>query len=364
LHLSKDSSIHAYNYKNYNYNSSGFTPSFFYNNDDRFFIGLGYGFTNHKWRKTPFATKQSINIHYSLSQNAFSINYSAQFPDIIKKWNATLISNFDEVKWTNFFGLGNESRLSIDDNDYYRLRTREWLAGIELSRHLGRSTISSSFFFRSVKILNDTGRYVIKVFAPLNKDVLENNNYAGFHIGYSYSNIDDSIVPQKGVLFSTSADYMINTSQNEFFQKYSGKLQFFIPLINKFSLAIKSGTATVVGTNNILNSAEFYEHAVFGTPDILRGYKRERFWGKTSFYNDNELRYITNIRSHILNAKAGVLLFLDDGRVWMPGENSNIIHSGYGAGILLAPFNVISATLTYGISNESRLFQLTINKYF
>jgi hemolysin activation/secretion protein len=113
-----------------------------------------------------------------------------------------------------------------------------------------------------------------------------------------------------------------------------------------------------------LNSAEFYEHAVIGGSSNLRAFKRERFWGKSSFYNNNELRYITNIRSHLLNAKAGLLVFFDDGRVWMPGENDNNFHTSYGGGILLAPFNKISATVTYGISKESRLINFRVNKLF
>jgi hypothetical protein len=45
----------------------------------------------------------------------------------------------------------------------------------------------------------------------------------------------------------------------------------------------------------------------------------------------------------------------------MPGEESNKIHIGYGPGILLAPFNKISATVTYGISEDKRIFQVRID---
>lgn len=113
-----------------------------------------------------------------------------------------------------------------------------------------------------------------------------------------------------------------------------------------------------------MNSAEFYEHSIIGGPENLRGFKRERFWGKTSFHNNNELRFITNLRTHILNAKVGILVFFDDGRVWMPEQNSNSLHTAYGTGILIAPFNKICGTITYGISKESNLFQVRLNKLF
>ena len=141
-------------------------------------------------------------------------------------------------------------------------------------------------------------------------------------------------------------------------------MQVYIPLGGKFSLALKAGGATTFCNSASLIGAEFYEHSVIGGPSSLRGYIRERFWGKSAFYNNNELRFITNIRTYFLNARAGLLVFFDDGRVWMPGENSNTIHTSYGAGILFAPFRKISATVTYGISKESRLVQASVFKVF
>jgi hypothetical protein len=48
----------------------------------------------------------------------------------------------------------------------------------------------------------------------------------------------------------------------------------------------------------------------------------------------------------------------------MPSEKSDKFHTGYGAGILLAPFNKIFAGITYSISEEFRLIQLRISKPF
>ncbi len=364
LHLKKDSVLYNFKYDDFNYNKNNLKPTVFYNNEDRLFIGLGYGITTHSWRSFPFASKQKIDLHYSISQTAISTTYSAIFTHLINKWNFTLLGNFDAIRWTNFFGLGNETELSTTDKNYFRMRTTEGLVNAGINRNFGKSNIGATAFFQSVRILNDTERYVSKVFKPLNQDALETNNYTGVQLTYTYFNADDSIVPVKGITFYGNAAYTFNPSRAEFFQKYFGKVQIYVPLFNKFSLAIKGASATIAGNKNILNSAEFYEHAVIGGPESLRGFKRERFWGKTSFYNNNELRYITNLKTHILNAKAGVLVFFDDGRVWIPNEKSNTLHTGYGAGIMLAPFNKFCGIITYGISKESNLMQVKINKLF
>jgi outer membrane protein assembly factor BamA len=363
LHLRNDSAVHVYDYASYNYNTHGLSPAFNYDYDDRLYVGLGYSFTNYAWRRTPFATKQKIEADYSFAQKTIRTSYAALFPDVFNKWNVTIDAYYDAIRWINFFGLGNESFLSTDDKYYFRMRTREWFGSFGVNKNFGKSNITISPFFRSVRILKDTQNYFAKEFLPFNTNARETNNYAGAQFTYTYLTLDDSIVPQRGITLSATANYSFNVSKGEFFQNYFGKAQAYIPLINKFSLAIKAGAATIAG-NNILNSANFYEHAVIGGPENLRGFYRERFWGKTSFYNNNELRYITNVKTHLVNGKAGLLVFLDDGRVWMPGEGSDVMHVGYGAGIILAPFNKISAVVTYGISHESKLLQLSFNKLF
>ncbi len=62
-----------------------------------------------------------------------------------------------------------------------------------------------------------------------------------------------------------------------------------------------------------------------------------------------------------MNGKAGLLAFVDDGRVWVPQEKSSIWHVGYGGGILVAPFNKILFDVTYGISDEDKLLQLRLS---
>ena len=129
-------------------------------------------------------------------------------------------------------------------------------------------------------------------------------------------------------------------------------------------MAVRSGAETIIGNSSILNNAQFYQHAIIGGPVNIRGFRAQRFWGKSSFYNQNELRYITNIKSRLMNAKAGLVAFFDNGRVWLPGEKSGTLHTSYGGGILIAPFYKISASVTYGISNESSLLQIGVNTLF
>jgi hypothetical protein len=363
LYVSPDSAIHAYKYDGYNYNKSGFSPSILFNYDDHWFVGINYHFKKYKWRRDPYATQQSVGINYSFSQKAFSASYAAMFPNIGHHWNVSMLAKFDAVRFTNFYGLGNDTKV-LTDRSFYNMRSVEWLARVDVGKEFGKSSISVAPFYQRVKLLNDSGKFVSKPFVPTNIMVFEANNYGGIQFTYTYLTLNDSIVPTNGFTFMANATYARNFQQHEFFQNYDARVQGYVPLGNKLSLAIRVGAETVLGNSTVINNPQSYEHAVLGGPENLRGYKLERFWGKTSFYNNNELRFITNMHTHLMNAKIGLLAFFDDGRVWMPSEISNTIHTSYGGGLLLAPFHKVCATLTYGISEEAQLLQFRINKLF
>lgn len=356
-HLS-DSTDHTFNYDTYQYDKKGIKPLLGYTNEDPFFVGLGYSAIHYKWRKFPFAYKQSFGVKYSISQKAFSVFYQGIFPGAIGKWDLLLNANYDAVHWINFYGIGNETHLTTKDIKYNRIRMREITGSIGLERKLGKSTVDISGFFQNVKVINDTARFVNKNIAPSQPTIFNSNNYAGARLNYKLALLNDSIVPTSGFYFSANASHYQNLTQTNSFQKYSGVAQVYIPLISKFSLAIRGSGGTVTG------NPMFYQLLNIGGADDLRGYRRERFWGKTVFANSNELRFITNLRSYAMNGKIGLVVFYDEGRVWQPLETSDTWHTDYGAGLLLAPFNKLLANVAYGISKEKKMIQLRIIKSF
>lgn len=357
--LSDDSAIHKYQYRSYQYDFKRLSAKPFYSDADRIFIGLSYLWIHHKWRDLPFAFKQKISVNYSISQNAFNLTYTGIFPNAIGKWNLLLVGGYDFVNWINFYGLGNETVLINKDINYNRMRTKEGTAGIFFNKRIRHSLFNIGGFYRSVKIINDNERYVSKNIAPIDTTVFETKYFAGATAVYVFSKLNSSIVPTRGFSVSAGVSYTqnVNESSNSFW-KYGGNFQLYLPLISKFYLAISGGIQSVTG------DPEFYQYPNIGAGQTIRGFRYQRFYGKTAFYNCNEFRFLSDVRSYIFNGKAGLLAFVDDGRVWMPEEKSDILHVGYGGGILLAPFNFLLADITYGFSNEDRIFQLRFNLPF
>ncbi len=161
------------------------------------------------------------------------------------------------------------------------------------------------------------------------------------------------------MIFFLAADYIQNLSRtNHSFKNVASAISVYIPLGRSLSIASRAGGAALVG------EADFYHLNTLGGYVNLRGYDRERFAGKTIFYNNNELRWITDTKNYLFNGQIGLLGFYDIGRVWQPLEKSNKWHSGYGAGFILIPFNKVTLSGTYCTSKEGNFIQLKAGLFF
>ena len=344
-HLSTAPAINTYQYDAFIYNKKGLKPVLFYSNEDHIFAGLQYGITTYKWRKKPFASSQKLNAKYSVIEKGFSATYEGKFVGVVHKWDLDLYANYDQVRWYNYYGLGNETKQLDIDREQNRLRTQEVMGMMGLSRNIGRHhKFSLSGFYQTVKIKKDT--VFVKGLLPASPQLYTNQQFAGAEFEYSFLSVNDSLLPTKGFGFAATVTYTDNVQNNNNFMRYSGSAQVLVPFTKTLGIVMRAGAATLSG------SPEFYQYNPLGGGKSLRGYRRTRFFGKTSAYSQNELRWIKNVRSYLYNGKFGLMANYDIGRVWMPGERSNTWHSGMGGGIILAPYNRISVTAGYAVSSE------------
>ena len=355
LKLSDDKDIHEYQFRNFLYDKKGLTPAIMYSDADRLYIGLGYGWTHQKWRKLPYAFKQNVGINFSLFQGSLSFFYKGLFPEALGKLNLAINSMYDLVRWTNFYGLGNETLLTTKDRNFNRMRSKEFTASLGLERQIPHNKISLSGFFQTVEVINDEDRFTAKILALTDSTVFDLNKFAGSTLLYQLSLVNNESVPTAGIQLNASASFTQNLDLKTNFWKYAGNVSLYIPLFSDFSLALFSGVATVTG------NPLFYQYPQIGGGMNLRGFQRQRFYGKTTFYTSNELRFLPDVKGYLMNGKLGLVGFVDNGRVWLPGENSNTWHTGYGGGLLIAPFNKLLADITYGISKEDNVIQLRLS---
>jgi hypothetical protein len=356
LYLSNDSAVHSYLYHAFNYDKKGIGPVIFYDGDDRLFAGINYKALFHRWRKQPFGQRHNIYARYSINQQAFSFGYEGIFNQFAGKWSLLADAYYDLVRWTNFYGLGNNTKLETDNGDFYRIRSKEAWIGARFQRQIGRHVVTIAPFYRYVQLLKNDDRFLAKTFFNGNgSSEYEGKSFGGVQASLNFQWLNNVLVPTKGIQFAAGITQTKNLSQPSSFTNYAGNFKFYLPLSGHLTLSVENGAATVVG------EPEFYQLATIGGSS-LRGHRRDRFWGETIFHNNNELHYLWDVRSQLFNGKMGVVTFIDHGRVWKKGETSNTWHYGYGGGLTIVPFNRLYLSLQYGFSKEARTFHLELRR--
>lgn len=360
LHLAEDSSVHVYNYNAYKKDFYGFKPGISYSNEDRLFIHFGYRIQKQHWRKEPLGAQHDFGVNYSITQKAFSAQYKATFYQAIGKWNLGVLLDYDGVRDAHFPGIGNNTVLFSDITNYYRYRDREVNAGLSLFRQFGlHHTLRFTGYYQNVKVLVNTNRYITVYHAPTDPTTFNADQFGGAKAEYNFETINDKLFPSKGIRFSTGVDFAQNLQQTDrYVTNFSGLFGFYVPVAPSLTLAVKAGAATLTGT------PEFYQLNKLGGGNTLRGFLRYRLYGKSAFYNQNELQWNFNVKSYILSGKMGLLALLDNGRVWQPSEQSGKWYTGVGGGVMIAPFNKITLTATYAKSNESARLNVRVGRLF
>jgi hypothetical protein len=353
LHLSTDSLKNGYNRKSFVLDWLAPMQAPGYNVDDGFFFGLGVIYKKQQFGKSPYGYMQALAANYAFATGAYSIWYKGIFKEFIGKSDLHLNVRYNSPAYTiNYYGMGNET--INDENatkDYYHVRMSKFDVSSSLSRQFGKAhTISVGGEFQSLKLGNNEGRFV-ESNDKLDSSDYDRKNYGSIQLGYSFNTVDNLLYPRKGIKINTGAAYIQNISETDKrFVKLSSEAMLYTS-VGRLTLASRTGIATNLG-----DKYEFFQANDLGGLSNLRGFHRDRFAGKTSVYQNTELRFkISYVNAYITKGSWGLLSFVDHGRVWIPGESSNTWHYSYGGGLWFLPFNKMALTATYAVSKEDRL---------
>lgn len=358
LKISPENKLPKYVYDNFLYNKSGMDYIAWYSNEDPFHIGFGYKRELQTWNKKPYGKKEAIALRYSLSQKAFSFSYDLGIPKLIGNWDFTFNGNYDRMRWTNFYGIGNNTKRITNNKVYYRARSREYEATVGLSKKVGDyQRLGIQSYFQTHDFLQDTARFLEKQSSIVDEDFYDLKNYVGIKIFHLFQKLNDSILPVKGIQFLNDISFSknINNTKNEIVNAQTNLILYF-PLFKNISLKNK------ITASHVFGKPEFFQLNTLGGSESIRGFYRDRFYGESTATLQNDLRYITNVNSYYYKGKIGFYGLFDVGRVWLKNENSDKLHYSYGAGILLSPFNKFSVTGSIAFGNDGR-FNLHFN-YF
>ncbi|MEM7106676.1 MAG: BamA/TamA family outer membrane protein [Bacteroidota bacterium] len=370
--LSDDPNVNVYNRKEYKYNVLMPLLTGAFNPDDGIFIGGGFSYTHHGFRKEPFKSRHTVLASYAANTSSYNFKYQGVFTDVIKSWDIEATTNFRFPNFTNFFfGLGNETVFDQDIDEqvevdrairYYRLRFEEISYEVGLFRQLGEFAkvgLTHDYFRWSLEDFSDEPRFVQEFVSDIDPDLeSETFAYLGAGIRFDVDTRKNKFMPKTGIVWTNKINglYGVNSNTDNFHQ-FNTSFAFY----HSFRLPAKLTFASRIGygrnLGNVNEDYPFFLAQTLGGRDNLRGYRITRFWGEESLYNNFELRLkLFSIRTYLFPASIGIMGFHDVGRVWIEGEDSDTWHRGVGGGLWLAPFNAAVISTEIGVSDEDTLF--------
>ncbi|MEO6520775.1 MAG: BamA/TamA family outer membrane protein [Mucilaginibacter sp.] len=357
IRTSADTSVNTYVKRNFKYNYLQPLIVGSYNKDYGFQLIGDFIYQKQGFRKEPYAFRQSLLVNYGFGTNSLMLNYKGDFKQVVGKNDLIIDVLSKGPNYTsNFFGLGNESvfvnekpfKLKYYQNIYNyqeaNIRLKHdygnWIAsvGITAQYYNGDQEDNLSRFLSAYNQLHPNEN----VFAP--------TGYAGLAGTVSFDTRDKGTLPHRGIYWRTDITGMrgFGSKANNYGQATSEFTLYLNPDRDSvFVIAARFGGGTTVG------NAAYYQQIKLGGNEGLRGFNFERFTGKSMAYNNIELRLkMFDFVSYVTPGTIGIIAFNDVGRVWIPGENSNKWHDGYGGGIYFIPAELILIQGVVGHSSE------------
>ncbi|MBB3696983.1 BamA/TamA family outer membrane protein [Flammeovirga yaeyamensis] len=366
--LSDKVNVNEYNREDFKFNSllpmlyGGFIP------DDGVMLGGGFIFTKYGFRKSPYSQKHTLYGAISTNVAAFKLKYKGQFVDVVGGQDVIINAELRAPRNSNYYGLGNESEFNKEiGNNYYRFfYTRHIIEPgllIDFSKSVKLNYGASYRYYRVSRTDYLENRYFLQSGDPLTfEDPYGDQNYLGGQFTFTVDKRDNSAVPKNGVYMELNGNASKNMNNDDLnYVNIGGEIELFktFKLPTDFTIGYK------LEANHLFGEYHFLTSNRLGGNKSLRGYRRDRFYGRSSLLNSFDARLdIFNFKNSILPMTVGILGFYDIGRVWLDGENSDTWHEGYGGGVYLVPIDKVALSGIAGGSKDGLQIYLNIGFSF
>jgi hypothetical protein len=358
--LVDDYDINNYNYTKTKRSLNQIIPVIGANPDDGLKIGVINNYTTYGLQRNPFTTKHSISAAYYTGNSGYDLSYKGEFSNIFHNWNFAVEGKYTSPNFAqNFFGFGNETVYDKDEVeiDFNRVSIREWSAAISL---VWRGRDGGSFYFKplveSFEVENVSDRFVD--FIPSSASLFEKQTYAGAEVNYSFKNKDDGSYPTMGLDVGITAGYKANIDGNDAIDNKFGYVKPYLAIDHRLNKSASLVLATKLGGEAILgDDFELYHAAQLGGGENLRGFRKERFTGKYTVYQNTDLRLLLGkFKSSFIPLRYGITGGFDYGRVWVEDDTSSKWHNSVGGSFWVSGLETFTANLGYyGSSDGGRI---------
>ncbi len=327
------------------------------NPDDGFGIGMSAVWTTYTFKKEPFSALHNFALNYAFATKALKFDYQGDYPHAFGNLDFYLEGWwYNDAYAANFFDFGNETR-NVREIDYYRTRQSQFHIFPALKKRFagGAGNFKIGPMFEMRELEPTPGRILIsELRTDENDEIYSEKTFAGARLNIEFLNLDNYVFPHKGIHFNTDLSYLGGVSNDGTgFVRLRSTLAFHQSLDSKENLVF----ASKFGFNhNFGDDYEFYHAPNLGGQESLRGYRFQRFYGQTAYWQNIDLRArLFSNYNNTLPFTFGLYAGFDYGRVWYDEEDSDTWHYNYGGGFWVAPVDVL--TFTFGVFQPKEDFE-------
>ena len=325
------------------------------NPDDGFLLGLAGVVTSYKFRKLPYSTFHTFYTSYAFETNGYRLEYLGDYLEVFGKWDLYVRSIINSPSFAfNYFGDGNESDYDPETNDidYHRTRQSRFYVAPSFKKRVAGD---GGFFhfgpiFDMTNIEETQDRFVMKnqddIMSP-SGSIFSRKYYGGVEFGFEFSSLDNIFYPKRGLFFDSEVNLQTNLKGDGDYRSVTAELSLYQPFNRKETIIF----ATRIGGGiNISNDFEFFQQQRIGggITSNLRGYRSDRFFGKSTYWQNLDLRAkLFSSYNRTLPFTLGLFTGFDYGRVWVDNDQSDNWHYNYGGGLFIAPVDLL--TMSFGL---------------
>ncbi len=364
--------VNEYDRKDFKYDLTA--PALFlgYNPDDGVFLGGGATITTHGFRKDPYATSQTIVANYALKTGAVRMRYDGIYTDVLGK--ADLGVDFDlslPSYVRNFFGLGNETPYEdeAEEDAYNFVNYRRVRLETALKFDVGNYAtfkLAPVLHYQRVVESRNAGRFIADpaintLGAKGNAHLYDNFYFLGGETAFTYDDRNDAHYPTRGLFFEAKAGHYLGLKDfAPDYSRVSGNLAVYFTLN-----PVATTVASRIGGAHNFGDFVFFNANYLDLLQNLRGYRRNRFAGRSAAYWNTELRTrLFHFKNYIMPMDVGLVLVNDYGRVWINEETSDTWHHGYGGGLWIKPYNAVILSFVNAWSAEGSAIAINMGFMF
>lgn len=342
-----------------------------FNAEDGILLGAGMWIRRYAFRKEPYAFDHKFGVLVAPSRDAaYQLKYKGELNHILNKKDIVINGEFVNPTLNSFFGIGNSTTFDKDKGiDYYRVRYKYISGDILLRNRLSdllRISIGPSFYHYWNDYTDNKSKILADIAGSSASDslnIFSKKMYAGFRAKAEIDYVNNELFPSRGIRWTTDFSQLYGISGRSFnLTRLTSDMTIYAKVsdISRFSSVVR------LGGGHIFNDKyDFFQAVNLGANNFLRGFRKNRFSGKSMFYAGTDLKYsLFRAKSKVLTGDVGLIGFYEIGRVWVKQEASKKWHDSYGGGLYFAPFDLLLISGTIGVSDENVLFNFTLGTKF